>query len=105
MSADPRCGTTLGGREALKHPCTLARGHGGRCSWWEWHHEQVARHEHTRRWRFALSPPPFRLENYKDFFAKRFTRAGHHPGHAARQAPAARPPDGLQQRGGGGPER
>jgi hypothetical protein len=70
-----RCNFTLGGREALNHACTLARGHQGRCSWWDWHQEQVARHEHARRWRGYLTPPAFRQEDYQDFLANRLSRA------------------------------
>jgi hypothetical protein len=83
MSAEPkRCRSTLGGREALQHACTLERGHQGHCSWWDWHQEQVARYEHTRRWRGYLTPPTFRLEDYQQFLADRLTRrpsreAGH----------------------------
>src|SRR6266508_2567985 len=102
--AAARCGSTLGGREALKHACDLPRGHEGRCSWWEWHQERVARHEHTRRWRHHLSPPPFRLADYQDFLAERLAHAPNR-GHAARPAPAVRPPERSQQRGGGGHER
>jgi hypothetical protein len=102
--AAARCGSTLGGREALKHACDLPRGHEGRCSWWEWHQERVARHEHARRWRQHRSPPPFRLADYQDFLAERLAHAPHR-GHAARQAPAVRPPERSQQRGSGGHER
>ncbi|HEV8649060.1 MAG TPA: hypothetical protein VG276_06540 [Actinomycetes bacterium] len=102
MSAEPRCGSTLGGREALHHACTLTRGHEGRCSWWAWHQEQVARHEHARRWRFDLSPPPFRLADYQGFLADRLARARGRD-QAVRPAPAVRPPD--QSGGDGGRER
>jgi len=105
MPAAARCGSTLGGHDALTHACTLARGHQGRCSWWEWHQERVARHEHARRWRHHLSPPPFRLADYQDFLADRLGHARHHPGQVARPAPAVRPPERSQQRGGGGHER
>jgi hypothetical protein len=104
-NAVARCGSTLGGREALKHPCTLARGHEGRCSWWEWHQERIARHEHACRWRHHLSLPPFRLADYQDFLADRLAHTRHHPGHAGRPAPAVRPPERSQQRGGDGHER
>jgi Family of unknown function (DUF6459) len=100
-----RCGSTLGGREALKHPCTLARGHEGRCSWWEWHQEQVARHEHARRWRHHPSPPPFRLADYQDFLADRLARSYHISSQAARAVPTVHPLERAQQRGGGGAER
>jgi len=66
-----RCDSTLGGQEALQHACTLERGHQGRCSWWDWHQEQVARYEHARRWRNCLNPPQFRLENYQGFLTDR----------------------------------
>jgi Family of unknown function (DUF6459) len=104
-SGQTRCGSTLGGREALKHPCTLARGHEGRCSWWDWHQKRVARHEHARRFRHHLSPPRFRLEDYQDFLADRLAHARHHPGHAGRPAPTVRPPERSRQRGGDGHER
>jgi len=104
-SARARCGSTLGGREALRHACTLPRGHQGQCSWWEWHREQVARHEHARRWRRHLSPPPFRLEDYRDFLAQRFPGSYRGQGPSARPAPARRPPERALQRGGGGHER
>jgi Family of unknown function (DUF6459) len=100
-----RCGSTVGGREALKHPCSLARGHDGRCSWWEWYQEQVARHEHARRWRNHSSSPPFRLADYQDFLADRLGQGRHRPHQAVRPAPAVRPPERSGQRGGGGPER
>jgi hypothetical protein len=95
-----RCGTTLGGRDALHHACTLARGHEGRCSWWAWHQAQHARHEHARRWRHHPSPPPFRLADYQEFLADRQARARPHdqPTHPA---PAVRPPERSRQRGGG----
>jgi hypothetical protein len=101
MSAAARCGGTLGGRDALTHACTLERGHQGHCSWWEWHQEQLARHEHARRWRFDRSPPPFRLADYQGFLAQRFPRTAqrHHP--PARPAPAVGQPERSQQRGGG----
>jgi hypothetical protein len=83
MSAEPRpCGSVLGGREALDHACTLERGHEGRCSWWDWHQEQVARHEHARRWWYHLNPPAFRLEDYQGFLGDRL----------ARQQPTKTPP-------------
>jgi Family of unknown function (DUF6459) len=104
-SAQARCGSTLGGREALMHPCTLARGHEGHCSWWEWHLERVARHEHTRRWRHHPSPPPFLLADYEGFLADRLAHARHRSGDARRHAPAVRSLERSQQRGGGGPER
>ncbi len=104
-SAQARCGTTLGGREALTHACTLTRGHEGHCSWWEWHQEQLARHEHTRRWRHHLSPPPFRLADYQGFLAERSPRTDQRHDQPARPAPAVRPPERPQQRGGGGHER
>jgi Family of unknown function (DUF6459) len=100
-SAQARCGSTLGGREALMHACDLSRGHEGRCSWWEWHQERVARHEHTRRWRHHPSPPPFRFADYRDFLAERLAQTRHHPGHAVRQEPAMRLPERSQQRAGG----
>lgn len=75
MSAEPeRCRSTLGGRAALQHACTLERGHPGRCSWWDWHQAQVARHEHARRWRGHLTPPAFRLEDYQGFLADRLAQ-------------------------------
>jgi hypothetical protein len=75
MSAEPdRCGSVLGGRDALQHACELERGHQGRCSWWDWHQEQVARHEHARRWRGHLTPPAFRLADYQQFLADRLAR-------------------------------
>ncbi len=75
MSAEPeRCRSTVGGREALQHACTLARGHQGRCSWWAWSQEQVARYEHARRWRYCLNPPAFRLADYQGFLADRLAR-------------------------------
>jgi hypothetical protein len=75
MSAEQdRCHSTLGGREALQHACTLERGHHGHCSWWDWHQEQVARYEHARRWRYCLNPPAFRLADYQDFLADRLAR-------------------------------
>jgi hypothetical protein len=104
-NAQARCGSTLGGREALKHPCTLARGHDGRCSWWEWYQEQVARHEHARRFRHHLSPPPFRLADYQDFLADRLGHGRHRPRQLARAAPAVRPPERSGERRGGGHER
>jgi Family of unknown function (DUF6459) len=104
-SAQARCGSTLGGREALKHACDLPHGHEGRCSWWEWHQERVARHAHAPRWRHHLSPPPFRLADYQDFLADRLAHARHHPGQVARPVPAVRPPERSQQRGGDGHER
>ena len=76
MSAEPtRCNSMLGGREALQHGCTLERGHQGRCSWWDWQQQQVARYEHARRWRNCLNPPQFRLEDYQGFLADRQARA------------------------------
>jgi len=105
ISTQARCGSTLGGREALTHACALARGHEEHCSWWEWHQEQVARHEHARRWRHHLSPPPFRLVDYQDFLTDRLTRARHRPDQPARPAPAVRQPERSRQRGGGGHER
>jgi Family of unknown function (DUF6459) len=104
-SAQARCGSTLGGREALKHPCTLARGHEGRCSWWEWYQERVARHEHARRWRHHLSPPPFRLADYQDFLADRLGHGRYHSRQAARPVPVVGLPERSGERGGGGPER
>jgi hypothetical protein len=75
MSAEQRrCNSVLGGREALNHACSLERGHDGRCSWWEWHQEQVARHEYARRWRYCLNPPAFRLEDYRDFLTNRLAQ-------------------------------
>jgi hypothetical protein len=99
--AQTRCGSTLGGREALKHPCTLAHGHQGRCSWWEWHQEQVARHEHAHRWRFDLSPPPFRLADYQEFLAERFPRTYQRQDSLAHPSPTVRLPERSRQRGGG----
>jgi hypothetical protein len=104
-SAQAQCGSTLGGREALKHPCTLARGHAGRCSWWEWYQEQAARHEHARRFRHHVSPPPFRLADYQDFLADLQVQGRHRPRQVARSAPAMRLPERSGQRGGGGRER
>jgi hypothetical protein len=100
-SGQARCGSTLGGREALKHACTLTRGHEGRCSWWEWHQEQVACHEHARRWRHHLTPPPFRLEDYRDFLDQRFPRTYQRQDQPARPARDVRPHERSQQRGGG----
>jgi hypothetical protein len=100
-SAEARCGSTLGGREALKHACHLPRGHQGRCSWWEWHQEQVARHEHARRWRFELSPPPFRLADYQDFLVARFPCTYQGQDGRTRPASAVRPPERSGQRGTG----
>jgi hypothetical protein len=104
-SARAHCGSTLGGREALKHACTLLRGHQGRCSWWEWHQERVARHEHARRWRHHLNAPAFRLEDYQDYLAQRFPRSYRGQDPSARPAPGRRPAERTQQRGGGGRER
>jgi hypothetical protein len=76
MNAEPsRCNSTLGGRAALQHACTFEPGHKGRCSWWDWHQEQVARHEHARRWRNYLNPPQFQLQDYRGFLADRLTGA------------------------------
>jgi hypothetical protein len=104
-SDQARCGSTLGGREALKHPCTLARGHEGRCSWWEWYQERVARNEHARRFRHHLNRPPFRLADYQDFLVDRLGHGRHHPRQVVGSAPAVRPPERSSERGGGGPER
>jgi hypothetical protein len=95
-----RCGTTLGGRDSLQHACTLARGHQGHCSWWAWHQEQLARHEHARRWRHHPSPPPFRLADYRELLADRQARARPHD-QPTRPAPAVRPPERSRRRGGG----
>ncbi len=81
-----RCNSTLGGREALQHACTLERGHQGRCSWWAWHQEQVARYEHARCWRGYLTPPAFRLADYQDFLADRLARRHSAPPAPAREA-------------------
>jgi hypothetical protein len=94
-----RCGTTLGGREALKHACTYDRGHKGRCSWWEWHQEQVARHEHARRWRHHLNPPSFRLADYRDYLAQRFRSAPRRPDEPSGTAPMGRHPERSRGRG------
>jgi hypothetical protein len=100
-SGQARCGSTLGGREALKHACTLARGHEGRCSWWGWHQERVARYEHDRRWRNHLSPPPFRLTDYRDFLAQRFPRTYQRQDQPTRPARDVRPHERSPQQGGG----
>ena len=81
-----RCHSTLGGREALQHACTLERGHQGRCSWWAWHQEQVARYEHARCWRGYLTPPAFRLADYQDFLADRLAHRQSAPPAPAREA-------------------
>src|SRR6266511_3620221 len=58
----------------------------GRCSWWAWHQEQVARYEHARCWRGYLTPPAFRLADYQDFLADRLAHRQSAPPAPAREA-------------------